>query len=63
MIRYNTSNDRVCKTIRKWCKDNNFIYSFETDRNENEHHVYPFKIVAPSYMENDLIKTIGSIKS
>ena len=58
MIRYNTSNDKVSKVIREWCKENNYIYSFETDEREREFFVYPFTIVAPSYAEEELIERI-----
>lgn len=58
MIRYKTSNDKVCKAVRRWCRENNYIYSFETDSKDKEFYVYPFTIVAPSYMENDLKEQI-----
>ena len=55
MIRYNTSNDRICKTIRSWCRENGYIYRF--DDNENT-CTYPFVILAPSDVENELIERI-----
>ena len=35
-----------------------YIYSFETNKEDKEFYVYPFTIVAPSYMENDLKEQI-----
>ena len=58
MIYYNTSNDKISKIIVKWCKDNNYIFSFDTKDKERNYYTYPFTIVAPSYQEEDLLKRI-----
>ena len=58
MIRYNTSSDRLCKIIRNWCKENNYYFSLEPSDGEKDTDVYPFRILAPSYMEDDLLKEI-----
>ena len=58
MIRYSTSNDRVCKEVRDWCRQNNYIYSFDEEDRKTGYCVYPFVILAPSYAEKDLIERI-----
>ncbi|MBR0418035.1 MAG: hypothetical protein IJI66_02575 [Erysipelotrichaceae bacterium] len=59
MIRYSTSNDKVCKVIRDWCRRNNYIFSFEdTDNKANE--VYPFVILASSKAEKELMELIST---
>ncbi|MBQ6478246.1 MAG: hypothetical protein IJI44_02635 [Erysipelotrichaceae bacterium] len=55
MIRYSTSNDRICKIIRNWCRKNNFLYSFDED---DRGCVYPFVILAPSHAEKELMERI-----
>ncbi|MBR4462401.1 MAG: hypothetical protein IKS51_07470 [Erysipelotrichaceae bacterium] len=52
MIRYNTSNDRVCKLVIKWCRVNGYRYAFSS--NSNSECVYPFEIDAPSCSETEL---------
>ncbi len=62
MIRYNTSNDRICKIIRSWCKEKEYIYSFDEVGKKNT-DVYPFIIFAPSYAEKELIERIDLLKN
>ncbi len=57
MIRYSTSNDRICKIIRYWCRENNYIYTFD-DEDRKCTVIYPFSILAPSYAEEELIERI-----
>ena len=57
MIRYSTSNDRICKIIRSWCRENNYIYTFD-DEDKKNIDIYPFVILAPSYAEEELIEKI-----
>jgi len=57
MIRYSTSNDRICKIIRSWCRENNYIYTFD-DEDRKCTDIYPFIILAPSYAEEELIERI-----
>lgn len=57
MIRYSTSNDRICKIIRSWCRENNYIYRFD-DEDRKCTDIYPFIILAPSYAEEELIERI-----
>ena len=57
MIRYSTSNDRKCKLIRNWCRENGYAYGFE-DNDKNSIDTYPFVILAPSYAEKDLLNAI-----
>ncbi len=57
MIRYNTSSDRICKVIRNWCRENNYIYTFD-DEDKKCTDIYPFIILAPSYAEEELIERI-----
>ena len=52
MIRYNTSNDNVCKLVISWCRENGYSYTFSG--NGNSECVYPFEIDAPSYSETEL---------
>ena len=61
MIRYNTSNDRTCKIIRDWCKQNKYIYTFDVEDRKNI-DTYPFVILAPSYAEKELIETIRTME-
>ena len=58
MIRYNTSNDKLCKIIVKWCKDNNFIYTLDPQEGEKETDAYHFRIFAPEYMKDDFKENI-----
>lgn len=58
MIRYSTSNDRICKLIRDWCRKNRFIYSFE-EKGNKDNDVYPFVILAGSEAEKELMKLIS----
>ena len=57
MIRYNTSNDRICKVIRSWCRENKYIYKFDDEDKKNT-CIYPFVILAPSDAEKKLIERI-----
>ncbi len=57
MIRYSTSNDRKCKLIRNWCRENGYAYSFD-DKDRKNTDTYPFVILAPSYVKEDLLNTI-----
>ncbi len=57
MIRYSTSNDRICRIIRSWCRENNYIYTFD-DEDKKNIDIYPFVILAPSCVEEDLIERI-----
>ena len=57
MIRYSTSNDRKCKLIRNWCRENGYAYGFE-DNDKKSIDTYPFVILAPSYAEKDLLDAI-----
>ena len=58
MITYSTSNDRISKVIRQWCRENSYTYSFESDSKEDACCVYPFMIDAPQDAEKDLIERI-----
>ena len=62
MIRYNTSNDRICKIVRNWCRENSYIYRFDDEDNKNS-DVYPFVMLAPSYAERELIERIRTVKT
>ena len=57
MIRYSTSNDRKCKLIRNWCRENGYAYSFDEEEKGNV-DTYPFVILAPSYAKEDLLDAI-----
>ena len=57
MIRYSTSNDRKCKMIRNWCRENGYAYSFD-EEDKGSVDTYPFVILAPSYAEKDLLDVI-----
>ena len=61
MIYYDTSKDKECKAIVKWCKDHNYIYGFETKDKFRSLETYPFNILAPSYMEDDLIEKLEAL--
>jgi hypothetical protein len=58
MIYYNTSNDKICRLVIEWCKDNNYLYSLDTENKERNMNIYPFTILAPSYQENNLLEKI-----
>ena len=62
MIRYSTSNDRKCKLIRNWCRENGYAYGFEDD-DKNSIDTYPFVILAPSYEMEELLKVIDSFET
>lgn len=62
MFRYSTSNDRICRIIRNWCRENNYIYSFDEEDKKNM-DIYPFIILAPSYVEKELIERIDLLKN
>ena len=57
MIRYSTSNDRKCRLVRNWCKENGYAYSFD-DKDRKNTDTYPFVILAPLYAEKDLLDVI-----
>jgi|GEM_PF-5813173 len=61
MIRYNTSNDRICKIIRSWCRENNYIYTFD-DEDKKTVCIYPFVILAPSYAKKELMERISLLE-
>ena len=61
MIRYNTSNDRICKAVISWCKENRYLYSFDTDDRDRNLYVYPFTIAAPSSKETELIDMVRKV--
>ena len=63
MLRYNTSNDRVCRVIRDWCRENNYYYSFEPSDRDHDFCIYPFRILAPSYAEDGLLERIRSMET
>ena len=60
MIKYDTSKDLVAKIILKWCKDNDFIYSFETKDKSRNIVTYPFNISAPIEMKDELIQILDN---
>ncbi len=62
MIRYNTSSERICKAIISWCRQNNYIYSFD-EEDKKCTDVYPFIILAPSYAEEELIERVRTAKA
>ncbi|MBQ1533444.1 MAG: hypothetical protein IIZ64_01345 [Erysipelotrichaceae bacterium] len=57
MIRYSTSNDRKCRLVRNWCRENGYAYSFD-DKDQKNTDTYPFVILAPSYAKEDLLDAI-----
>ncbi len=59
MIHIDTSKDRTAKAIIKWCKENEYDYSFETKDKERNIETYPFNISAPSDRKTDLDRSIG----
>ena len=57
MIKFNTSNDAICKIVTKWCKENNYHYYFDTKNKDNNDCSYPFVIEAPNNLESDLLES------
>ena len=58
MIYYYTSKDSECRIVIDWCREHNYIYKLDGNENRNDFCVYPFSILAPSYMEKDLMKKL-----
>ncbi len=60
MIKYDTSKDSDAKIILKWCKENNYGYSFETKDKSRNIETYPFNISAPMEMKDELIQFLDN---
>ena len=61
MIRYSTSKDRECRLIIRWCKEHKYIYRLEETSGKANTDVYPFSILAPSYMESELLEKLEEL--
>jgi len=59
MIRYDTSSDKIAKIIINWCKENGFVYSFDTKNKERNFYTYPFTIDAPLQRRDELMDLIS----
>lgn len=58
MFKYNVSNDKVLKIVRKWCKANNHPMFYD---DKNKDVIYPLMIDAPSKEKSSLEEYIVSI--
>lgn len=59
MIRYDTSSDKIAKTIIGWCKENGYPYVFDTKNKERNYFTYPFTIEAPLQRRDELMELIS----
>lgn len=61
MIRYSTSKDRECRLVIRWCREHKYIYRLEENSKKGDTDVYPFAILAPSYMESELLEKLEEL--